>query len=160
MIPEDMKNTILNNISGIRRMKSLLEHNIQDVEAMFSLADRASRVQIMEELATLDPSGRILCRILTMIEKEEDVSYIPDAVFKVAASGYVNLKHDGQKQREDSEQTADTYNGVEQVLSVFLINHEKPIDELSNMLNHECLTGVLHQAAIGRANKNWWITRD
>ena len=156
MIEESLKTKLKVNVMGIASMSEFLENHVQEIETQFKNECTAGRIDILRDLLEIDPSGRIAGRVVTLLEFEEDVSWIPDDVIRGLVSGYVNTVVDNEAHLTAAHNDRECAIDMKAVFHTFLVHNERPLAELADMFNDSSFRDVVHNAATGRIDSTWW----
>lgn len=156
MIEENLKTTLKTHVMSIAAMSEFLENRVQELETQFKNECTTGRIDILRDLLEIDPSGRIAGRVVTLLEFEEDVSWIPDDVIRGLVSGYVNTVVDNEAHLAAAHNCREGAIDMRVVFHTFLVNNERPLPELADMFNDSSFRDVVHNAATGRIDRTWW----
>lgn len=156
MIEENLKTTLKTHVMGIATMSEFLENRIQELETLFKNECTTGRIDILRDLLEIDPSGRIAGRVVTLLEFEEDVSWIPDDVIKGLATGFTNTTEDNEAHLAAAYNDRECVIDMRVVFHTFLVNNERPLEELSELFNDSTFRDIIHNAATGRIDRTWW----
>ena len=156
MIDLELKNTMRKNVLESSAVAAFLEDKIQEIETQFKKANILGRVTILRDLLEIDPSGRMAGRVSTLLEFEEDVSWIPDDVIRGLVSGYVNTVEDNEAHLTAAHNDRECAIDMRAVFHTFLVHNERPLAELADMFNDSSFREVVHNAATGRIDSTWW----
>lgn len=156
MIENSLKTTLKTNVLGIDAMSDFLENKVQELETLFKNECTDGRISILRDLLEIDPSGRIAGRVVTLLEFEEEVSWIPDDVIKSLATGYVKTVEDHEAHLAAAHNCREGAIDMKTVFHTFLVNNERPLAELADMFNDSSFRDVIHNAATSRIDRTWW----
>lgn len=156
MIDLELKNTMRKNVIESSAMAAFLEDKIQEIETQFKKANTLGRTTILRDLLEIDPSGRMAGRVVTLLEFEEDVSWIPDDVIKGLAAGFTNTTEDNEAHLAAAYNDRECVIDMRVVFHTFLVNNERPLEELSELFNDSTFRDIIHNAATGRIDRTWW----
>lgn len=156
MIDLELKNTMRKNVIESSAMAAFLEDKIQEIETQFKKANTLGRTTILRDLLEIDPSGRMAGRVVTLLEFEEDVSWIPDDVIKGLVSGYVYTVEDNEAHLTAAYNDRECAKDMRAVFHTFLVHNERPLAELADMFNDPSFREIVHNAATGRIDSTWW----
>lgn len=156
MIDLELKNTMRKNVLESSAMAAFLEDKIQEIETQFKKANTLGRITILRDLLEIDPSGRMAGRVVTLLEFEEDVSWIQDDIIKGLVSGYVYTVEDNEAHLAAAYNDRECATDMRAVFHTFLVYNERPLAELADMFNDSSFRDIVHNAAVGRIDSTWW----